>query len=121
MDRHREDPNPRPLAVSKLLHMAVGKDSTTESAAPWPLGAKEMTTYRRADGDTIGYHDFVCDRECCEEWAEDDVYPIEFVEERWVLASERRFTLPICKECDQPATYWGLCEAHAREDDPDAF
>lgn len=23
--------------------------------------------------------------------------------------------------CDGPAQYWGLCEAHAREDDPEYF
>lgn len=24
-------------------------------------------------------------------------------------------------DCNADATHWGLCEAHAREDDPEAF
>lgn len=34
-------------------------------------------------------------------------------------------TLPTCKDCPrkypQPAEFWGLCETHAREDDPQYF
>lgn len=29
--------------------------------------------------------------------------------------------LPTCNQCDEPARLWGLCEPHAREDDPKHF
>lgn len=81
-----------------------------------------MATYKRADGEPIaGEYAFVTDRE----YVEDEAYyaegPVEFVEQVWELVGERRFTLPKCAQCDEVATYWGLCEKHAREDDPDAF
>lgn len=86
------------------------------------LPSRQMTTYSRADGEHIGEGwAFVLDVEACEYEAEYTDAPIEFVEQRWVLESERTFTLPVCRQCDQPATHWGLCETHAREDDPEYF
>lgn len=83
---------------------------------------RRMTTYTRADGDTIGDDwAFSLDIETCENDADNSDEPVEFIEQVWVLESERKFTLPTCRECDEVARHWGLCEKHAREDDPDAF
>lgn len=77
-----------------------------------------MTTYRRADGELIyGEFSFVCDTE----FFEDADETTEYVEEVWELKAARTFTLPLCTQCDRPATHWGLCEKHAEEDDPEAF
>lgn len=84
--------------------------------------ATGMTTYKRADGELMfGEWRFAGDMESCEDEARDSLDPIEYVEEQWVRVGERRFTLPLCHDCDSPATHWGLCEAHAREDDPEHF
>jgi hypothetical protein len=81
-----------------------------------------MMTYKRADGELIhGDWVFALDREALDNEAEYADAPIEYVEQRWALVSERRFFLPICGSCDAPATHWGLCERHAREDDPEHF
>lgn len=82
-----------------------------------------MTTYRRADGEPLD-GDLV-------EWSTSRDYldwcefeePTEIVEEVWTLQSRRTFTLPTCSEhsCDEAAKFWGLCERHAREDDPEHF
>lgn len=81
-----------------------------------------MTTFKRADGDLMaGEYTFVCDIESVEADIEYADEPIEFVEERWERVYVRTFTLPTCRQCNDPATHWGLCEKHAREDDPSAF
>jgi hypothetical protein len=80
--------------------------------------AGEITTYRRADGEPIdGYMVGWTTTLGGLEFGE----PTEIVEEVWVLKSERCFTLPTCRQCEEPATHWGLCETHAREDDPTTF
>jgi hypothetical protein len=84
----------------------------------------KMTTYRRADGRLLGGEwSFATDIESCEAEGEWSDVPIEYVEEKWMRVAVRRFVLPVCNGigCDAPATFWGLCEKHAREDDPTAF
>lgn len=86
---------------------------------PAPEGS--MTTWRAADPrDLILDYAFVTSLDGFEEWDE----PVELIEEVWTLTSRRwvRAAVP-CSEpgCDDEATHWGLCEAHAREDDPEAF
>ena len=77
---------------------------------------ERMTTYRRADGELIDEFGWVTDLGPYE-WDE----PTEFVVEVWERVSVRTITLPTCSQCERPATHWGLCEPHAREDDPGAF
>ena len=60
------------------------------------------------------------------DWAEDaaECEPVEVIEETWQLIERQTYTVrEPCGEigCEADATYWGLCEAHAREDDPEAF
>jgi len=60
------------------------------------------------------------------DWAHDAAHtvPVDVIEERWQLVERRTFTVTEpCGEigCPESATHWGLCEAHAREDDPTAF
>jgi hypothetical protein len=81
---------------------------------------RSMVTYRRADGEPIGDFDFVLDTEYLDDDAEWGA-PVAYVKERWVLAEDEQFTLPTCRQCDEPAEHWGLCLAHAMEDDPEAF
>jgi hypothetical protein len=79
-----------------------------------------MTTYKRTDGGYIaGEYEWVGAPDYLDAEAEDE--PVEFVEEVWVRESARTFTLPTCRECDETATHWGLCEKHARQDDPSYF
>ena len=57
-------------------------------------------------------------------WFDDVDEPVELIEEVWELVSIRTVRVGgQCSEvgCDADATHWGLCEAHAREDDPQAF
>ena len=78
-----------------------------------------FVTYRLTSGDPImGEFSFMTS---LDGWTEDLDEATEIVEEVWVLKSSRIFTLPTCAECDEPATYWGLCETHARIDDPESF
>lgn len=81
---------------------------------------------RRQDGDLLGDYSFVMvgaptdwapaedDADCAE-----DAGVYEMVKMTVEVIGTR--TLPLCKECDQPAKFWGLCEPHAREDDPESF
>lgn len=60
------------------------------------------------------------------DWAHDaaEWEPVEVIEERWVLVERKAYTMhATCSGvgCDADAAHWGLCEAHAREDDPGAF
>lgn len=81
-----------------------------------------MTTYKRADGHGIGgEYGWVTDMESVDADADGADEPIEFVEEVWVRQSVRTFQRPVCSECDEPATHWGLCRQHAMLDDPDSF
>lgn len=84
-----------------------------------------MTTYKRADREMIaGEYGWVTEMESVEAEAYDAHESIEFVEEVWTLQSRRTFLLPVCgagDDCQEPIKFWGLCEKHAREDDPSAF
>ena len=81
-----------------------------------------MTTYRRADGELIhDQYSFVTTLDTCPRDAETGDEPSEYVEEVWVLQSSRTLVFPLCAECDAPATHWGLCEPHAREDASETF
>lgn len=60
------------------------------------------------------------------DWAHDAAEwdPVEVIEERWVLVERKTYTVrETCSEsgCAADATHWGLCETHARTDDPTAF
>ena len=84
-------------------------------------GDRSMTTWRALDPrELILDYTFTLTLDDFEDWDE----PVELVEEVWVLESRTvvRTVVP-CSEprCEAEATRWGLCEAHAREDDPDAF
>lgn len=82
---------------------------------------RTMTTWRAADpSELILEHEFITSLDGLDEW--DD--PVELIEEVWELVSRRRVRVgPVCRAlgCAEEATHWGLCEAHAREDDPEAF
>lgn len=83
---------------------------------------ERMTTYKRADGELMcGEWGWVTEMDSVEAEAYDAIEPIEFIEEVWVRQSVRTFKLPTCNQCDEDAEYWGLCEKHAREDDPEHF
>ena len=82
---------------------------------------------RRTDGELIqGDYGWVTadgqnDWTAAEEEAE---YGNEGTEYEMVRMTVERIavrTLPTCRDCDDPAAHWGLCEKHAREDDPSAF
>ncbi len=85
------------------------------------VNQKTMVTYRPADPDEfILEHDWVTTLE----WFETLDEPVRLVREEWQLVSSEEFTLtPECAEadCKEPAEHWGLCEGHAREDDPEWF
>lgn len=86
--------------------------------------ATTMTTYKRADGEMIaGEYGWVTEMESVAAEAEDAEESIEFVEEVWTLQSRRTFIFPVCGAdgCQEAIQFWGLCEKHAREDDPDSF
>lgn len=91
------------------------------------MDAKEMTTYKRADGGEIGDgYGWVTDLEYFEgEWS-----PVELVRERWVLAASETFwqmpdQMYDCDvdHCDEDAVewvqredYWNqLCAEHAEQ------
>ncbi len=83
---------------------------------------------RRADGQDIGDYSFVVvsgpgDWTPAEDDADgiDDATVYQLVKMTVEVVATR--TLPECSEagCETPASHWGLCEAHAREDDPDYF
>ena len=78
-----------------------------------------MTTYKMADASMVNEEfGWVTDLE----YFEDEEEPTEVIEEVWVLKSSRTITVgPQCSECGDPATHWGLCEKHARIDDPESF
>lgn len=85
-----------------------------------------MYFIRRKDGGDIGDYHFVGVEEGDWSPAEDyaDFYddePLEFEMVKATLEVVETRTLPQCRECDAPAEFWGLCETHAREDDPSAF
>lgn len=94
---------------------------------PDQRAAKPEVIYavRRADGDLLGEYLF-CTVDAGD-WtpAEDDSEsaddPIEYEMVRMTVEVIATRTLPQCRECDEPARHWGLCEPHARLDDPDYF
>ena len=82
-----------------------------------------MTTYRPANPD-----EFVTEWtwQTTLDWAREaaETVPVEVIEERWQLVERKTYTVrESCHQigCEADATHWGLCEAHAREDDPEAF
>lgn len=85
-----------------------------------------MYAIRRADGEPIfGEWAFAIvggptDWAAAEDDAEGNGHPAtyELVEMKMTVVRTR--TLPMCAEvCNRVAEYWGLCEMHALEDDPD--
>lgn len=87
-----------------------------------------MYLVRRSDGEHMDDDNFLWIHvDGPDDWdaavmdAETAPEPIEYEIVRASLEVVGRRMLPTCKECDAPATHWGLCEAHAREDDPTAF
>lgn len=82
---------------------------------------------RRTDGSEIGgdYSFFLAsgpkDWDAAESDAEGWDGPVEYDLVTLVVQGVETRTLPVCSRCDQPAVHWGLCEPHAREDDPDHF
>ncbi len=85
-----------------------------------------MYAIRRTDGELIWDEYAFMTVAGPDDWApvEDD-YADEAVEYEMVRTEVypvARRMLPSCKDgCGEPARYWGLCEKHAREDDPDHF
>ena len=85
--------------------------------------AETMTTYRPAKPE-----EFVTEWtwQTTLDWAHEiaEFEPVEVVEETWQLVERKTVTVAAwCSEitCHEQATHWGLCEMHAREDDPEAF
>jgi hypothetical protein len=82
---------------------------------------------RRADGEPIygDYSHVIVDGDTDWTPAEEDGEEAATVYEmvRMVVDVLERRTLPTCREhgCVVPARYWGLCEPHARVDDPEYF
>lgn len=93
-----------------------------ERHASTPETPESFHAIRRADGDLIG--DFgwlsVDGPDDWPDWLEDDG-PTEYEIARHEVTVVARKVLPTCSECDEPGDYWGLCEEHAREDDPSSF
>ena len=86
---------------------------------------EEFYAIRRQDGEPI-YGEFTwitCDNPLdwsqVEEIEHDEPTTYELV--RMEVHPVVTRTFPTCSLCPLPATHWGLCEAHAREDDPGAF
>lgn len=98
--------------------------STTHAA---PATQEVMYAVRRADGGLMdGDYTFIGvsgpnDWAPVEDWDGDAEGEFEMV--RMTVEIVARRTLPECSEggCTVPAEFWGLCERHAREDDPDYF
>lgn len=87
------------------------------------MNPETMTTYRPADPEK-----WVTEWtwQTTLDWARDAAIsgPVEVIEERWQLVERKTYTVrEECGEldCEAHAAHWGLCEAHAREDDPEAF
>lgn len=79
-----------------------------------------MTTYRMKDGTAVDNFGWVSTLD----WFDDYDKPVELIKEVWVRRSVEELRLTEqCSEigCTAEATHWGLCEQHAREDDPEAF
>lgn len=81
-------------------------------------GAETMVTYKMADGSSVaGEFGWVSSLD----YFDEDDEPSDVVEEVWSLVSRRTITVgPKC-HCGEVAIFWGLCEKHAREDDPEHF
>ena len=81
-----------------------------------------LTTYKLANGDLwADEYSFVTD---LDGWTDDPEEAFNVIEEVWVRQSMRIIHIaPKCRDfrCDEDAEFWGLCEAHAREDDPEYF
>lgn len=82
---------------------------------------------RRQDGEDIGEYSFCVVGSTPGDWspAEDDAdyadEPVVYEMVKMTVEVVGTRTLPKCHDCDDPATHWGLCEKHAREDDPEHF
>lgn len=89
--------------------------------------AEEFYAIRRVDGEPIyGEYSWTSttgpnDWEPAQLEAEDADDPIEYELVKMTVTPVATHKFPTCHECDEPATYWGLCEAHARIDDPESF
>lgn len=91
--------------------------------------AEVMYVCRRVDGTPVGDtwahfvvsgpNDWSQANDEAVEWSD----PAEYEIVRFVGEVVARKTLPTCDThgCDEPAAHWGLCETHAREDDPEYF
>jgi hypothetical protein len=84
---------------------------------------------RRADGEQMGDYTFwivpdETDWTPADEDGEDGFFgPAVYEMVRMDVEVLERRTLPVCREhgCVAPARFWGLCEPHARVDDPEYF
>lgn len=97
-----------------------------ELRADGTSGAEEVIyAIRRADGQDMGDYRFCTTTEgdwsAAEDDADESLAPVEYQLLKMVVEVVERKVLPLCSICDRPATHWGLCEAHAREDDPSYF
>lgn len=76
-----------------------------------------MKIYKRGDGELWDDFARVVDIDPYLDELDDET---EVIEEVWELKSSRAFSRS-CHDCEEPAKHWGLCETHAREDDPEYF
>lgn len=111
------------LAPVRVLQRRRGPWTVADAAS----APESFYAIRRTDGEMIygEYTWLACDGP--DDWTvaiegdEDEAIEWEIV--RMIVEPVARRTLPECREsnCTTPAAYWGLCEPHAREDDPSAF
>ena len=86
-----------------------------------------MYAIRRADGEPLGDYTFMItepnDWEVAELDCEYTDEPIVYEMVRMTLEVVERRALPRCSEsgCTDIAEFWGLCELHAAEDDPETL
>lgn len=93
--------------------------------------SETMYAIRRTDGELI-YDEYAFlgtsgpdDWLDIEEDADHGYPPVEYEMVKMSVEVVSRRTVPTCKDCPrefpQPAEFWGLCETHAREDDPETL
>lgn len=90
------------------------------------LDAEELYAVRRADGELMGDFLFWIAQDA-RDWDaanldseyEGNVTTYEMVHALLEVVDVRRY--PRCSQCDEPAPFWGLCETHARQDDPETL
>ena len=110
------------LAPVRVLKRRRGPWVVADAGEP-----ESFYSIRRTDGELI-YGEYAWmsadgpdDWTIAIEGGDDEATEYEIV--RMVVEPVAKRTLPECREagCTVPAAFWGLCEPHAREDDPSAF